>query len=68
MKRLLDVLEKNGVRPIDTCGADFDPTLHEAVGQVESDEHDSDEIVEELSRGYTIGDRLLRCSRVIVAK
>ena len=68
LKSLLDVLEKNGVRPIDTCGAEFDPSLHEAVGQMESDEHDSNDIVEELRRGYTLGDRLLRCSRVVVAK
>ena len=68
LKRLLDVLEKNGVRSIDTCGAEFDPALHEAVGQVESQDHESNEIVEELRRGYTLGDRLLRCSRVIVAR
>ncbi len=68
LRRLLDILDKNNVRPIDTCGAEFDPAFHEAVGQVESDDHESDEIVEELRRGYLLGDRLLRCSRVIVAR
>ena len=68
LKSLLDILDKNNVRPIDTCGAEFDPAFHEAVGQVESDDHESEEIVEELRRGYMLGDRLLRCSRVIVAK
>lgn len=68
LRRLLDVLEKNGVRAIDTCGAEFDPAIHEAVGQVASEDHDSNEIVEELRRGYMLGDRLLRCSRVVVAK
>ena len=68
LKRLLDILGKNDVRPIDTCGAEFDPTLHEAVGQAETGEYDSNQIVEELRRGYMLGDKLLRCSRVIVAK
>ena len=68
LERLKSILEKNGVRPIDTCGAEFDPTLHEAIGHVESPEHASNQIVEEERRGYTLGDRLLRCSRVVVAK
>jgi molecular chaperone GrpE len=68
LDQLKSVLAKHGVRPIDTCGAEFDPTLHEAIGHVESPDHESNQIVEEERRGYTVGDRLLRCSRVIVAK
>ena len=68
LERLKDVLEKNGVTPIDTCGVGFDPTLHEAVAHIESDGHGSDQVVEEVRRGYKLGDRLLRCSRVVVAK
>jgi molecular chaperone GrpE len=67
-RRLAQVLEKNGVLPIDTEGAEFDPALHEAVCQVESDEHDSNRIVSETQRGYRLGDRLLRCSKVVVAR
>lgn len=67
-KHLSDVLEACGVRPIDTRGAEFDPNLHEAVRQVESDAHDSNQIVEEIGRGYTMGGRLLRPARVVVAK
>lgn len=68
LEHLKALLAKNGVQPIDTCGAEFDPVLHEAVGHVESAEHESNQIVEETRRGYTMGDRLLRCPRVIVAK
>ncbi len=68
LDRLREVLWKNGVTPIDICEAGFDPMVHEAVAHVESDDHESDQIVEEVRRGYMLGDRLLRCSRVIVAK
>ncbi len=62
------VLAKHGVLPMETCGVEFDPNLHEAVGQVESEEHEPNQIVQEVRRGYMLGDRLLRCPRVIVAK
>jgi len=68
LKHLKDVLVKHDVRALEACGGEFDPNVHEAVSQVESEEHESNQIVEEVQRGYTIGDRLLRCSRVIVAK
>ncbi len=68
LKHLRSVLSSQGVEPIEACGAEFDPNLHEAVQQVESEEHRSNEIVEEVQKGYTMGDRLLRCSRVVVAK
>ncbi len=63
-----DILRKHGVTPIDTDGSEFDPNLHEAVGQVESETHEANHIVEEMQRGYMLGDRLLRCSKVIVSK
>ncbi len=66
-KHLLDVLEKAGVRPVETDGMGFDPNVHEAVGRVPSDEHEPDEIVQVMQKGYTLGERLLRPSRVIVA-
>jgi molecular chaperone GrpE len=68
LKQLVDVLRKHGVVPIETRECAFDPNLHEAVGQVASDGHDSDQIVEETQKGYMIGDRLLRCSKVVVAR
>ncbi len=68
LKHLTDILRKHGVTPIDTRACEFDPNLHEAVGHVESAGHDPDHIVEETQRGYLLGDRLLRCSKVIVSK
>ena len=66
--KLQDVLRKNGVKPIDALGADFDPNVHQAVIQESSPEHREGEVIGELRRGYTIGDRLLRPSMVKVAK
>ena len=68
LKHLTDILRKHGVTPIETRACEFDPNLHEAVGQVESAEHDPNHIVEETQRGYLLGERLLRCSKVIVSK
>jgi molecular chaperone GrpE len=68
LKRVLDVLERHGVRPIETVGSSFDPAVHEAVAHVESPDHGTDEIIEEISKGYMVDDRPLRCARVVVAK
>jgi molecular chaperone GrpE len=67
-KSLAQLLERHGVVPIDTGGAGFDPAFHEAVCQVESPDHDSNTIVSETLKGYRLGDRVLRCSKVVVAK
>lgn len=66
--KLHDFLRKNGVRPIETLGADFDPKLHQAVVQEVSADHREGEVIGELRRGYMIGDRLLRPAMVRVAK
>jgi len=68
LKQLTDVLRKHGVTPIETRACEFDPNFHEAVGHVESAEHDPDHVVEETQRGYLLGEKLLRCSKVIVSK
>jgi molecular chaperone GrpE len=66
-KRLLDVLARRGVSIIDPLGETFDPHLHEAVARVAADHHRDGEIVEVFSRGYKLGDRLLRPAMVKVA-
>ena len=66
-KQLADLLESFGVQPIAAVGEPFDPHLHEAVVTEPSDEHEPDTVIEELARGYRIGDRLLRPSMVKVA-
>jgi molecular chaperone GrpE len=66
-KQLLEVLRKRGVTPIESLGADFDPHVHQAVATEVSGEHREGEVIQELRRGYTIGDRLLRPAMVRVA-
>src|SRR5262245_45019373 len=63
-----DLLRKHGVKPIEALGADFDPNLHQAVIQEESPDHRDGEVIGELRKGYTMGDRLLRPAMVKVAK
>ena len=66
--KLHDLLRKQGVRPIEALGRDFDPNVHQAVLHESSPEHREGEVVGELRRGYMLGDRLLRPSMVKVAK
>ena len=66
--KLHDLLRKLGVRPIKAIGEDFDPNLHQAVTHEDSPGHREGEVIEELRRGYTLGDRLLRPAMVKVAK
>jgi molecular chaperone GrpE len=50
------------------AGDPFDANLHEAVSQIESDEHPEGHVIEQLQRGYKLADRLLRPARVVVSK
>ena len=67
-RQLADLLRKRGVTPIEALGADFDPRLHQAVSQETSTTHRDGEVMEEMQRGYMLGDRLLRPAMVKVAK
>jgi molecular chaperone GrpE len=66
-KQLNELLESFGVEPIAAVGERFDPHIHEAVVTEPSDKHEPDTVVEELARGYRIGDRLLRPAMVKVS-
>jgi molecular chaperone GrpE len=66
--KLHDLLRKQGVRPIEALGADFDPNVHEAVTHESSPAHREGEVIGELRRGYMLGERLLRPAMVKVAK
>jgi len=67
-RQMLDLLRKRGVKPIEAVGADFDPRYHESVISESSADHREGEVIEELRRGYKLGDRLLRPAMVKVAK
>lgn len=67
LRDLMRILEKHGLRPIESVGGQFDPNLHEAMMQVDSENHDPQTVVQEFQRGYVLKDRLLRPARVSVA-
>lgn len=66
-KQIEQIFEKEGVEPIPAEGEAFDPNYHQAVMQVESDEHDAGIVVEELQKGYKMKGRVLRPSMVKVS-
>jgi molecular chaperone GrpE len=67
LKQLLEIMAKHGVQPISAHGHPFDPNLHDAILQQPSLEHPEGTVVAELSKGYTIADRVLRPSKVAVS-
>ena len=67
-RELLGVFEKHHVTEIEAMGCAFDPALHEAMAQVEVDSAPPNTVVEVLEKGYQLRDRLVRPSRVVVAK
>jgi molecular chaperone GrpE len=66
--KLHDLLRRQGLKPIDALGTDFDPNVHQAVVHEESPEHREGEVIGELRKGYMLNDRLLRPAMVKVAK
>lgn len=66
-KQLVDSLKRLGVSPMRPEGQEFDPNLHEAVMREPTDEHPEGTVLEELVRGYFLGDRVLRHAMVKVA-
>ena len=67
MKQMKDTLTKLGLEVIETKGKEFDPNFHEAVMQTPTSEHPEGTIINELQKGYKVGDKVLRASLVNVA-
>ena len=65
-KQLNDLLEENGLQPIEAEGKKFDPNLHEAIAH-EPSETPEETVIRQARRGYRFKDRLLRPARVIVS-
>ncbi len=63
-KQLLTELESLGVKPIEAVGKEFDPNLHNAVMQVESEEYESGIVAQEMMKGYTYRESVVRHSMV----
>ena len=67
-KRLSEILTKEGLCPITCLGEDFDPNYHEAVMAIEAEGTESEKVVEEMQKGYTLDGRVIRPSKVVVSK
>lgn len=67
--KLVKYMEANGVKAMETNGRPFDAELHEAIAQVPAQSEDQkDKIIDTVSKGYTINDKVLRHAKVVVAK
>ena len=65
---LISIFSKNNIKPIVSIGKKLDPNLHQAMMEIEDDHKDPGTIVQEIQKGFTIKDRLLRPALVGVAK
>ena len=67
-KDLISIFEKNNIKPIDCLNKKLDPNFHQAMMEIEDDTKEAGTIVQEVQKGFTIKDRLLRPSLVGVSK
>lgn len=68
LKQFTDSLERVGIQRVGGVGKAFDPLVHEAIQQVETDEHPAGTVVAEVQAGYSFHDRLIRAAMVVVAR
>jgi len=67
LKELISVLEKHGLVTIDAMGKSFDPVVHHAMSQIESEDAEENTIVKEFRKGYMLKERVLRAAMVGVS-
>ena len=67
-QKLVSVLKKQGLEPLDSIDTPFDPEFHEALMQMENKDKDSNIVLEEILKGYRLKDKVIRHSKVIVNK
>ena len=67
-KDLISIFEKNNIKPIDSLNKKLDPNFHQAMMEIEDDTKEAGTIIQEIQKGFTIKDRLLRPSLVGVSK
>jgi len=68
LRQLQDLVQKEGVEPIEAVGQEFDPSIHEAVMREDTDDHPDNTVIEEFQKGYVMGDKVIRPSMVKVAR
>jgi molecular chaperone GrpE len=62
------LFKKENVEPIKAVGEPFDPSIHEVLSQMESNDHDENTVIEEYSKGYLMNGRVLLPSKVVTSK
>jgi molecular chaperone GrpE len=67
-RALMDMLRKRGVTPIEAVGTTFDPQVHQAVAYEDAPDRRDGEVMEQFTRGYRLGEKLIRPAMVKVAK
>tara|TARA_B100001057_G_scaffold477113_1_gene545932 strand:- start:521 stop:1153 length:633 start_codon:yes stop_codon:yes gene_type:complete len=67
-KDLISIFSKNNIIPIESLGKKLDPNFHQAMMEIENDQKEPGTIVQEIQKGFTIKDRLLRPALVTVSK
>ena len=68
LQDLMSVFSKNNIKPIESLNKKLDPNFHQAMMEIEDDEKEPGTIIQEIQKGFTIKDRLLRPSLVGVSK
>jgi len=66
--QLLDILKSEGLSPIDAIGKKFDPYIHEAMFQINSEDVEDGTVAQEIQRGYALNSKVIRFSKVAVVK
>ena len=67
-KQFATFLKNQKVEPIEATGKPFDPSLHEVMTQLESENHEENTVIQEYSTGYTLNGRILRSAKVVISK
>jgi molecular chaperone GrpE len=65
---MVDILDKEGLKQMNTIGEIFDPEKHDALIQMEKEGEENGKIIEEHLKGYYLNDKVIRHAQVIVAK
>jgi len=67
LKQVRDMLEREGLEPIEATGQEFNPEFHEALMRVETNDYPENTVIDELEKGYTLNGKVIRPARVRVA-
>ncbi len=68
LRQFVEALGRAGIQKVETVGKSFDPQVHEAIQQVESEDHAPGTVLAEVQPGYVQAERLIRAAMVVVAK